>query len=120
MAASRPVQTAGEETEIDTVSLFEACIEVLASIRTGNRKSAAAFVKVVRMAAASEPPVKPLPPFPSHETIETIMTEGSDQEFEALLASQQAFFERVMAEMTDGQLSSTIRRLSRGRQQRSA
>ena len=119
-AASRPVPALGEGPEGDTVTLFEAFVEVMAFVRNGNRKSAADFVRTVHRAAASVPPEEPLPQMSSQETIEAIITSGSVDEFEALLASQHAFFERLWAEMTDAKLSAAVSLVRRARQRRSS
>ena len=120
LAASRAVQAVGEAAEGETVSLFEACIEVLGFARQGDYKSASEFVRMVQLAAASVPPPEPFPQFPSREEIEAVMTHGSDDEFETLLASQQAFFKRLVAEYSDGQLGREFGRLVRATRQRSS
>jgi len=110
--ASRQVPAIGEDGEGRTVSLFEGCVEVLGSARKGNRKSATEYVKVVQLAAASVPPVEPRPEFPSQESINAITTHGTEEEFEALLASQQAFFKQLVAEYSDGELATIFGRLA--------
>ena len=120
LAASRRVQAAGEAAGGETVSLFEACVEVLGFARQGDCKSASEFVRMVQLAAASVPPAEPFPQFPSRETIEAVMTHGSDDEFEALLASQQAFFKRLVAEYSDRELGTEFGRLVRAKWRRSA
>lgn len=112
-AASRRVPALEEDTELASVTLFEACVEVLGSARQGDQKSAKEHVRTVQLAAASVPPVEPFPEAPSQETIEAIMTNGSDEEFEALLASQNAFFVRLTAEYSDNELGTVFRRAVR-------
>lgn len=118
--ASRPVPAVGEEAAGKTVSLFEGCVEVLASAREGNRKSAGEYVRLVQLAAVSVPPLVPLPDIWPRETIEAVMIDGTDEEFEALLASQQAFFERLVAEYSDGELATVVGRLRHPKNRRSA
>ena len=120
LAASRPVPALGEGPEGNTVTMFEACVEVMGFVRNGNPKSAADFVRTVHRAAASVPPADPLPQMPSPEATEAIITHGSDEDFQALLASQLAYFERLMAEMTDRNLATTVSRVTRARQRRSS
>ena len=111
VAASRQVPAVGNDSEGRTVSLFEGCVEVLGSARDGNRSSAAEFVRMVQLAAASVPPVEPFPePWPQ-ETIEAIITHGTEEEFDAMLASQHIFFRRLVAEYSDGKLGTAIGRL---------
>lgn len=110
-AASRPVPAIGEDADGERVSLFEACVEVLGSAREGNREEAAEYVRIVRLAAASVPPPEPFPELASQETVDAIMTQGTEEEFEALLASQQAFFKRLVAEYSDGELGTALGRL---------
>lgn len=117
-AASRQVPAVGNDSEGKTVSLFEACVEVLGSARDGNRSSAAEYVRMVQLAAASVPPVEPFPePWPQ-ATIEAIMTHGTEEEFEAMLASQQVFFRRLVAEYSDAELATAIGRLKRATRRR--
>ncbi len=67
---------------------------------------------MVQLAVASVPPLEPFPEPWSQETIDGIMTHGTEEEFEALLASQQAFFKQLVAEYSDGELAKTVGRLA--------
>ncbi len=107
-AANRPVPAIGEDANGATVSLFEGCVEVLGSAREGNRREAAEYVRIVGLAAASVPPSEPFPELAAQETVDAIMTQGTEEEFEALLASQQAFFSRLVAEYSDSELSKAL------------
>ena len=110
--ASRQIPAIGEDGEGKTVSLFEGCVEVLGSARKGNRKSAAEYVRMVQLAAVSVPPLEPFPePWP-RETIDAVITQGSEEEFEALLASQQAFFRLLVTEYSDRELATTFARVA--------
>lgn len=110
-AASRQVPAIGEDADGGTVSLFEGCVEVLGSAREGNRKEAADYVRIVRLAATSVRAPEPFPELESQENIVAIMTQGAEEEFETLLASQQEFFKRFVAEYSDGELGTALGRL---------
>lgn len=110
-AASHQVPAVGDDSDGRTVSLFEGCVEVLGSARKGNRRSAAEYVRMVQLAAASVPPPEPFPEPSSQKTIDAITIHGTDEEFEALLVSQQALFERLVAEYSDGELAAVLGRL---------
>lgn len=114
-AANRRVPAVGEDAQGQTVTMFEACVEVLGSVREGNLKDAREYVRTVQFAAASVPPAEPFPEAPSKETIEAVLTTGSDEEYEALLASQQHFFRRLVAEYSDGELATEFRRALRAK-----
>ncbi len=117
-AASRQVPAVDEDSEGGTVSLFEGCVEVLGSARDGNRRSAAEYVRMVQLAAVSRPPAEPFPELESQETVDAIMTRGTDEEFEALLASQQEFFKRLVADYSDAELGTAFGRLMRAKWRR--
>lgn len=119
-AASRQVAAVGEDSTGKTVSLFEGCVEVVALAREGNRKSAAEYVRIVQLAALSVPPREPFPEPRSQETIDAIMAHGTAEEFEALLATQQAFFKRLVAEYSDGELGKALGPLLRAKRCRKA
>lgn len=110
-AASRPVPAVGEDSAGKMVSLFEGCVEVLGSAREGSRRSAAEYVRLVQLAAVSVPPCEPFPEPTSLEAIDAVITFGTAEEFEALLASQQSYFKRLVAEYSDGELGTVLGRL---------
>ena len=107
-AASHRVPAVGDDPEGRTVSLFEDCVEVLGSARKGNRRYAAEYLRLVQLAAASVPPQEPFPEALSRETVDAIMTPGTEEEFEAMLASQQEMFKRLVAEYSAGELASAL------------
>lgn len=112
-AANRQVRSVAEDSKGTTVSIFEGCVEVLGSVREGDRKAAAGYVRMVQLAAASVPPLERFPEPLPRENIEAIITVGTEEEFEAMLASQQVFLKRLVAEYSDGQLATAMNRLAR-------
>lgn len=114
-AASRPIPAINEDPSGATVSFFQGCVEVVASARKGNFKSAREYVRLVQLAATSVPSREPLPELWPLETIDAVMTDGTDEEFDALLASQQALFERLVAEYSDSELATVFSRLKRAK-----